>query len=162
MAVTVRPAAAGDLPAIAAIYDHEVVHGHATFDTASQGIAPFAARLDGPDPLLVAETDEVLAGFAYSGPFRSRPAYDRTREVSIYLAADVQGQGIGRFLYDELLVRLDADGIHRVLAVVALPNHASEALHRACGFERVGLLGEVGRKFDRWIDVAIYERRGIR
>ena len=79
-----------------------------------------------------------MVGYAYSSSYRPRPAYARTREVSVYLDDSARGQGLGRQLYDELLGRLRADGVHQVLAVIALPNDASEALHRACGFARVG------------------------
>ena len=79
-----------------------------------------------------------MVGYAYSSSYRPRPAYARTREVSVYLDASARGRGVGRALYDDLLGRLRADGVHQVLAVIALPNDASEALHRACGFERVG------------------------
>jgi phosphinothricin acetyltransferase len=159
MVFTVRPAVAGDLPALAEIYDHEVTHGYATFDTEPPGTAPFEAKLTGPDHLLVGVRDDVVHGYAYSAPFRTRPAYRATREVSVYLRPDARGQGLGRVLYDDLLDRLDREGIHRVLAGIALPNDASEALHRSVGFRRVGVFTEVGRKFDRWIDVAFYERR---
>ncbi len=97
-----------------------------------------------------------MVGYAYSSTYRPRPAYDRTREVSVYLDAAARGQGAGRRLYDDLLARLREDGVHQVLAVIAQPNEASEALHRACGFERVGLLPEVGWKQDRWVDTAIW------
>jgi phosphinothricin acetyltransferase len=158
MVFTVRPASGADLPALAAIYDHEVASGHATFDTEPQGVAPFEGKVAGPDHLLVGVRDDEVLGYAYSAPFRTRPAYAATREVSVYLHPDGRGQGLGRLLYDDLLGRLDADGMHRVLAGIALPNPASEALHRACGFRRIGVFTEVGRKFDRWIDVAFYER----
>jgi phosphinothricin acetyltransferase len=159
MVFTIRPAVEADLPALAAIYNHEVAHGYATFDTEPQGVAPFAARLAGPDHLLVGAQDGRVLGYAYSAPFRTRPAYAATREVSVYLHRDGQGRGLGRLLYDDLLARLDRERIHRVLAGIALPNDASEALHRACGFDRVGVFTEVGRKLGRWIDVAFYERR---
>ena len=70
------------------------------------------------------------------------------------------GRGLGRRLYTELLGRVDADGIHTVLAVIAQPNAASEALHVSLGFERVGVLREVGRKFDAWVDTALWQRLG--
>jgi phosphinothricin acetyltransferase len=158
MVFSVRPATAADLPALAAIYDHEVAHGYATFDTEPQGTAPFEAKLAGPDHLLVGERDGRALGYAYSAPFRTRPAYEATREVSVYLHPDARGQGLGRLLYDDLLGRLDREDIHRVLAGIALPNDASEALHRSVGFTLVGVFTEVGRKFGRWIDVAFYER----
>ena len=99
-----------------------------------------------------------MLGMAYAATYRPRPAYDGTRETSVYVAAEARGRGLGRALYDELLGRVDADGIHVCLAVIAQPNPASEALHAAVGFEHVGTLREVGRKFDRWVDTAWWQR----
>jgi len=97
-------------------------------------------------------------GFCYSSAYRERGAYDHTREVTIYLDHDATGRGLGRQLYDDLLSRLTDSGMRTALACISLPNEASEALHRACGFERIGLMREVGRKFDRWIDIAWWQR----
>jgi len=155
--VLVRDADPADLPRIAAIYDEQVRTAISTFDLEPRPMAYWEARLtstEAGDHLLVADAASAVVGYAYSSSYRPRPAYARTREVSVYLDASSRGQGLGRLLYDALLARLRADGVHQVLAVVALPNDASEALHRACGFERVGLLPEVGWKFDRWIDTA--------
>jgi L-amino acid N-acyltransferase YncA len=158
--VTVRTADPADLPRIAAIYDEQVRTAISTFDVESPGLGYWEARLASTAPgdhLIVADSPAgEVVGYAYSSTYRPRPAYARTREVSVYLAEAARGQGLGRMLYDELLGRLRADGVHQVLAVVALPNDASEALHRACGFERVGVLPEVGWKFDRWIDTALW------
>jgi len=158
--VLVRPADPADLPRIAAIYDEQVRTAISTFDLVSPGLAYWEARLASTEPgdhLLVADSPSgEVVGYAYSSTYRPRPAYARTREVSVYLDESARGHGLGRRLYDELLDRLRADGIHQVLAVIAQPNDASEALHRACGFERVGLLPEVGWKFDRWIDTAVW------
>ena len=104
-------------------------------------------------------TFDLELGYAYSSSYRPRPAYDRTREVSVYLDPRGRGRGLGRVLYDELLDRLRADGVHLALAVIAQPNEASEALHRACGFERLGLLPEVGFKLGRWVDTALWGLR---
>ena len=90
---------------------------------------------------------------------RPRPAYARSRETSVYLADGARGRGLGRRLYDDLLARLERDGVHRALALVALPNDASVALHRAAGFREVGTMTQVGRKFGRWIDTTWFERR---
>ena len=158
--VTVRDAVPADLPRIAAIYDEQVATAISTFDLVSPGLAYWEARLASAEPgdhLLVADSPAAgVVGYAYSSTYRPRPAYARTREVSVYLAAEARGRGVGRLLYDELLARLRTDGVHQVLAVIALPNDASEALHRACGFKRVGLLPEVGWKFDRWVDTAVW------
>ena len=155
----IRAAAPADLPAIAAIYDAEVAAGHATFDTEGRPIEAWTARLSSGDRFLVAVEDEVVLGFAHALPYRPKPGYRHTREVSIYLAAGGRGRGAGRRLYDALLELLAVDGVHLALAAVALPNPASLALHRACGFEEVGVMHEVGRKFDRWIDVLWLQKR---
>jgi len=158
----VRRAISADLPRIAAIYDEQVRTAISTFDLEPRPLSYWEARLastEAGDHLLVACSDDgAVLGYAYSSSYRPRPAYARTREVSVYLDASARGQGLGRALYDDLLPRLAADGVHQVLAVVALPNDASEALHRASGFERVGVLPEVGWKFERWIDTALWAR----
>jgi len=159
--IQIRPAREHDLLAVAEIYNVEVLEGVGTFDTEPKGPEHFADRLrpDHPgDVFLVADDAGSVVGFAYSGPFRARPAYAGTRETSVYLASAARGRGAGRALYTELLTRLDAAGVHTQMAVIALPNDASEALHRALGFERVGVLREVGRKFGRYVDTAWWQR----
>ncbi|MDF1605529.1 GNAT family N-acetyltransferase [Nocardioides sp. YIM 152315] len=160
--VLVRTALPDDIVDIAAIYDDEVQHGISTFATEPPGPDYWHERLSSTHPgdhVLAAERDGVVIGYAYSSSYRPRAAYRHTRETSIYLAAGARGSGIGRALYDELLSRLRAGGVRTVVAVVALPNPGSQALHRACGFERAGVLHDVGRKFDRWIDTELWERR---
>jgi L-amino acid N-acyltransferase YncA len=152
----IRDTTAADLPAVKAIYDEQVAHGIATFDTTPPPIEHWQGKIDSPDHFLVAEEDGQVLGYAFSTTYRPRAAYDRTKEVSVYLHADAQGRGLGRALYDVLLARLRTDGIHTVLAVIAQPNPASEALHRACGFTRVGVLPEVGHKLGRWVDTAFW------
>ena len=159
--VALRTATAADLPALADIYNDAVLHSVATFDVEPQPPGLFADRVASTRPgdhVVVADVGGRVVGMAYAATYRPRPAYDRTRETSVYLAPDARGRGIGRVLYDELLRRVDADGIHVCLAVIAQPNVASEALHAAVGFERVGTLREVGRKFDRWVDTAWWQR----
>jgi len=159
-AVTVRTADPADLPRIAAIYDEQVRTAISTFDLEPPPLSYWEAKLASTEPgdhvLVACPSAGEVAGYAYSSTYRPRPGYARTREVSVYLAAEARGQGLGRALYDELLVRLRADGVHQVLAVIALPNDASEALHRGCGFTRLGVLPEVGWKLDRWIDTALW------
>jgi L-amino acid N-acyltransferase YncA len=157
----VRPATSGDLVAIAGIYNDAVRHTVASFDLVEQPPELFAekvASIRPGDHVLVAEGGGRVLGFAYAATYRERPAYDLTRETSVYLADEARGRGLGRGLYDELLRRVDGDGIHTCLAVIAQPNAASEALHGATGFEHVGTLHEVGRKFDRWVDIAWWQR----
>ena len=154
--MTIRQATESDLSAIAAIYGHEARRGIATFDTEPRSIDRWREHLESTEPgdhLLVATDDEIVLGYAHSAAYRPKPCYAGTREVSIYLTPEAQGQGLGRRMYDDLLGWLVADGIRTVVAAVALPNPRSLALHRACGFAEVGVMHEVGRKFDRWIDV---------
>jgi phosphinothricin acetyltransferase len=160
-AVNLRTATAADLPALAEVYNDAVLHSVATFDVEPQPPELFADRVASTRPgdhVVVAAEDGAVLGMAYAATYRPRPAYDGTRETSVYLAPGARGRGLGRALYDELLRRVDADGIHVCLAVIAQPNPASEALHAAVGFEPVGTLREVGRKFDRWVDTAWWQR----
>jgi phosphinothricin acetyltransferase len=162
-AVVVRTATTGDLPAVVAIYGEAVRTSVATFDLTDPVAGYWETRLAATDPgdhFLVATDDrDSVVGFAYSGAFRPRPAYAGTRESSIYLATGARGRGVGRRLYDELIARTSADGVHLLVAVVAQPNPASDGLHRSCGFVEVGTFHEVGRKFERWVDTRWYELR---
>lgn len=161
MSELIRPATDEDLDAVAAIYAREVEVGHATFDVVAPARAHWEKKLasDHPgDQFLVAEIDGRVVGFAYCGAYREKGAYAATRETTIYLEPAAGGRGLGRRLYDDLLGRMKAAGVHTALACLAVPNDASEALHRACGFEPVGVMREAGRKFDRWIDVAWWQK----
>jgi phosphinothricin acetyltransferase len=157
-----RSATELDLPGIAEIYSHAVETSYATFDLEPPDLDYWRARLDGQHPgdhLLVAvDDDDIVVGYAYSWSYRPRPAYEGTRETSIYLDEKVRGQGVGKLLYPALLETMAISGVHTAVALVALPNPASEALHLASGFQKVGQLREVGYKFDQWIDVAWYQR----
>jgi L-amino acid N-acyltransferase YncA len=160
--VAIRPGVEDDLPAIAAIYHHEVVTSIATFDLDPPTPAYWQQRLAGSqqgDHLLVAAgPGDHVVGYAYSWSYRPRPAYNLTRETSIYLDPSARGRGIGRQLYPALLDTMAGSGVHTAVALVALPNPGSVALHEACGFEDVGTMREVGYKFDRWVDVTWYQK----
>jgi phosphinothricin acetyltransferase len=158
----VRPAREADLPAIAEIYNHEIANSVATFDLEPPAGDYWHKRLAGAhegDHLLVAvDADQDVVGYAYSWSYRPRPAYSLTRETSIYLDPSVRGRGIGRMLYPALLDTMADSGVHTAVALVALPNPGSVALHKACGFEHVGSMREVGYKFDQWVDVEWYQK----
>jgi L-amino acid N-acyltransferase YncA len=158
---TVRPATPADLAGVAAVYDEQVRTGISTFDLDPPPVSSWQHHLDSHEPgdhFLVADRDGAVAGFAYASSYRPRPGYRLTRETSVYLHESARGEGLGRRLYGDLLARVAADGIHVVLALVALPNEPSVALHEACGFEHLGTMREVGRKFDRWLDTAWYQK----
>jgi phosphinothricin acetyltransferase len=157
-----RTATEADLDDIAAIYNHAVEHSLATFDLEPPDRDYWLAKLAGDHPgdhLLVAVDDaDSVVGYAYSWSYRPRPAYALTRETSIYLDVSVRGKGVGRMLYPALLQTMAVSGVHTAVALVALPNPASQRLHAWCGFEQVGHMREVGYKFDQWIDVAWYQK----
>jgi phosphinothricin acetyltransferase len=106
----------------------------------------------------VAQSDAGILGFAYASPYRPRPAYDRTAEVSVYLAPQAQGRGLAQALYRVLFAHLAARGFHTAVAIVTLPNPQSAQLHERCGFAHVGSLQDVGCKFGQWHGTAIYQR----
>jgi phosphinothricin acetyltransferase len=97
-------------------------------------------------------------GFGSLSSYRDRPAYSTTVEDSVYVRRDRQGQGVGRVLLEELVRLASGHGFHAVIARIVGGHEASIALHRACGFEPVGIEREVGRKFGRWLDVAVMQR----
>lgn len=155
--VTIRDATEADLPLVAEIYTYESLYAYSTFETEQRPLAEWAHKLDSGDPFLVAADGGQILGFASASPFRDRPAYHRTREVSVYLHRAARGDGLGTRLYDALLPRLVGAGFHTALALIALPNKPSVKLHERAGFELVGTMREVGDKQDRLIDVGIYQ-----
>lgn len=158
----IRAATTDDLPAVAAVYAHEAATAISTFDSEPRSSAQWQERLASTEPgdhLLVVEDDSRVVGYATSGSYRPRPAYRHTREVSIYLTEAARGRGAGGALYDELLRLLVVDRVHLAIAVIALPNEPSRALHLGRGFTSVGVLTEVGHKFGRWIDTELFQLR---
>lgn len=158
----IRSAEQSDLAPVAGIYALAVRTSVATFDLEEPPPAYWEAKLEGTaqgDHLLVACDQEEVLGFAYSGAFRSRPAYARTRESSVYVAPGATGRGVGTALYAELLDLLRKDAVHLVVAVVAQPNPASNALHRSVGFTEVGTLDEVGFKFGAYVSTTYFQLR---
>jgi L-amino acid N-acyltransferase YncA len=162
MTATIRPALLEDASAIAAIYQPFVEHTTISFEETPPDAGEFSVRIaSGANeyPWLVAcEGDRVL-GYAYAGRHRERTGYRYSVDVSIYLAVDARGQGIGTLLYSRLFDVLRERGFHRAFAGIALPNDASIALHRRFGFHEVGVYHEVGFKFGRWVDVLWCEKR---
>jgi phosphinothricin acetyltransferase len=159
----IRKATAADIPAITAIYGDAVRHGTASFELEPPSEAEMRRRqealLQGGFPYLAAQADGRLLGYAYAGPYRSRPGYRFSVEDSIYLDRQSQGRGIGRRLLTALLAEAEARGFRQMVAVIGDSAHASSiALHRALGFRRVGTLRCIGYKFDRWLDSVLMQR----
>ncbi len=157
----VRLAGAADAEGIRAIYNHEVATTTHTFDLRPRSLEEQRAWLAdhaGAHPAIVAESDGTIAGFASLTAYRGRPAYATTVEDSVYVRPEHHRQGMGRMLLDELVRLATGHGFHTVMARIVGGHEASIALHRACGFELVGVEREVGRKFGRWLDVAVMQR----
>ncbi|MDA8297945.1 MAG: GNAT family N-acetyltransferase [Actinomycetota bacterium] len=149
-----------DAEALRQIYNGEVVSSLVTFDlvprTPEDQHAWMAAH-GGAYPVVVGEIEGRVIGFASLSPYRPRPAYATTVEDSVYVAADVRGQGVGKALLSEVVRLAGAHGFHSVIGRIVGDHTASIALHRSCGFELVGIEREVGRKFGRWLDVAVMQ-----
>jgi L-amino acid N-acyltransferase len=109
-------------------------------------------------PVLVAYREDEVIGYASYGPFRTWPGYRHTVENSIYLAPSARGQGVGTQLLAALLQRAEEQRLHAVVAGIDGENIASMRLHEKLGFTKVAQLKEVGRKFDRWLDLVFYQR----
>ncbi|WP_328769377.1 GNAT family N-acetyltransferase [Streptomyces sp. NBC_00286] len=182
--VLVRPGVEADLVALTDLYNHYVRETPITFDTAV--FTPEERRPwllshpeDGPHRLKVAVdvdhesnsaarsaslrgggrvTGGQILGYATSSLYRAKPAYGTSVEVTVYLAPDAGGRGIGTLLYKSLFEDLAREDLHRAYAGIALPNDASVRLHERFGFRYVGTYREVGRKFGRYWDVAWYEK----
>ena len=153
----IRPAAIGDLPALQRIYNHEILHGTATWDIEPWTDAQRAAWLeehaaDRTLSVVVADLDGEVAGFAYFSIYRGKVGYRYTRETSVYVDDRFHRRGVGRALMRSQLETARVVGLHALMAVIEASNAASIELHATLGFERVSRKREVGRKFGRWLD----------
>lgn len=158
----IRPATRTDLPAIAAIYNHEVRGGVATFDTVEVSLEERRVWLDrhaSPrHPVIVADDAGEVLGWATLSPWSERCAYARAAEVSIYVAPDHQGRGIGGALLGDLIERGRAAGLGVLLArIVAAGDGGSRRLHERHGFVHIGTMHRVGEKLGRILDVELFE-----
>lgn len=157
---------AADGEAIRAIYNDEVANGTNTFDLvvrSREDQRVWVERHRGAHPAIVAvDADpgaearpgrEEVLGFGVVSPYRNRAAYATTVEDSVYVHRDHRGRGVGAALLAELLRLAEVQGFHAVIARIASGNEPSIRLHRACGFETVGVEREVGRKHGHWLDV---------
>ena len=159
----IRPSRDEDVAAITAIYAHHVLHGTGTFETEPPTATEMAARrvdvLSRKLPYLVAERDGELLGFAYCNWFKPRPAYRFSAEDSIYLAEAARGQGLGARLLATLIEAAESAGVRKLIAVIGdSANAGSIGVHRAQGFEQVGVLKNCGWKLGQWRDVVLMDK----
>jgi len=158
--IEIRTANHGDLPRILSIYNHEVRVSTATYDTIPRTEAEHRTwfSIHGSDyPVLVADLDGEVIGWASLSPWSDRAAYSRTAEVSEYVDEDHRRKGVGRRLLEELIQAGRARGYHALLARISADNEASIRMHAELGFSVAGTLREVGEKFGRILDVCIME-----
>jgi L-amino acid N-acyltransferase YncA len=159
----IRPSTDADLPAITAIYGHHVLTGTGTFEVDPPSLDDMRARradvLSKGLPWLVAVENEKVVGYAYCNWFKPRPAYRFSAEDSIYLSPEAAGKGIGRTLLAELLAQAQRAGVRKLIAVIGdSANAGSIAVHKAAGFQPVGVLKSCGWKFNKWLDVMLMDK----
>ncbi|MGO8972851.1 MAG: N-acetyltransferase family protein [Steroidobacteraceae bacterium] len=161
-AASIREASEGDLPAIVAIYNEVIANTTAVYSETPETLdarqAWWRHRQSQSYPVLVAEHEGAVAGFASFGDFRAWPCYRYTVEHSVHVRADRRGRGIGSALVSALLPRAATLGKHVMIAGVDAANTASIQMHEKLGFRRVAQFSEVGRKFDRWLDLVFLQR----
>jgi L-amino acid N-acyltransferase YncA len=158
----IRPATTADLPLVTRIYEQAVHAGTATFELIPPDLAEMTRRFnalkDGGFPYLVATLDGVVAGYAYAGPYRPRPAYRFTVENSVYLEPATHRRGIGLQLMQRLIAECEARGFRQMIAVIGdSANAGSIGVHTRCGFQMIGTHPSVGLKFGRWLDTVMMQ-----
>ena len=168
MNVSIRLATVADAEEIRTIYNHEVLHTTATFDLVPRTLADqqewlqarsgaFAAIVAVDEPPAPGVEGPVV-GFGSLSPYKERAAYRTSVEDSVYVRRDRAGEGIGRLLLTALLDVASSSGFHTVFARIEASGAASRALHEKCGFDLVGVERETGRKFNKWLDVALMQK----
>jgi phosphinothricin acetyltransferase len=161
--VTIRTATLADVAGIHAIYSANVLHGTASWELTPPTVAEMqkrmAAVLDARYPYFVAESEGQVVGYTYASAYRPRLGYRYTVENSVYTADHMQRRGIGRRLLEQLIRTCTAQGFRQMIAVIGdSQNIASIRLHQSLGFAQVGLLPNIGFKFDRWLDSVVMQR----
>ena len=156
-----RLATLDDAEAMRAIYNLEVETSTATFDLVIRSLEDqrdWLAARSGAHAAVVAVEDGQVLGFASLSPYKERAAYRTSVEDSVYVRRDHHGRGVGKALLSEMLDVARRHGFHAVMARIEATREPSLALHRSCGFRLVGIEREIGRKFGRWLDVALMQR----
>lgn len=156
-----RDATEADLPAIRDIYNHAVEHTTAIWNETLVDLANrkawFDLRQSRGFPILVAETEGRIAGYASYGDWRPFDGFRQSVEHSVYVEKDFYGRGLGKALMSALIERARAGDIHVMVAAIEAGNTGSIALHKSLGFRLVGTHHEVGKKFGRWLDLTMME-----
>lgn len=156
-----RAATPADAAAIAAIYNHYVLHTIVTFEEEAVSADEITARIREVQgagiPWFVWEENGRVLGYTYASKWKSRCSFRYSLETTVYLDKDATGRGLGRKLYTPLIEALRAQKYHALIGGISIPNPASIALHEKLGFQKIGHFREVGWKFNQWIDVGYWE-----
>jgi len=152
-----------DIASITAIYAHYVKNSVVTFDIEAPNVQQMAEKFallkKAGHPVIIAQYENAVAGFAYASIFRPRPAYRFTCEDAIYLAPEMVGHGLGSLLLGELVERARAFGFNQMIAIITAGADNSIALHKKYGFEIYGQFPELGYKFARWHDIVHMQKK---
>ncbi len=158
--IRLREAREDDLPVLLDIYNDAVSTSSATFDLEEQTLDErrgwFGAH-DGRHPLIAAETDGKVIGYCSLSPFREKPGYSKSVELSVYVQKDFRRMGIATALMREVVSRAKELGYHTIISGIAGSNDASVELHKRLGFESMGYLRQVGFKFNQWQDLHFFQ-----
>ena len=158
--ISIRHAEERDAEAIRSIYNYEGEHETATFDLVPRSLddqLEWQRARTGAFCVYVAELDGEVVGFGALSPYKERAAYRTSVEDSVYVRRDLGRQGIGRAMLSHLLEAAENGGFHAVMARITTLSEGSIALHEALGFQLVGIERQIGRKFNKWLDVALMQ-----
>jgi L-amino acid N-acyltransferase len=150
-----------DLPGILSIMNYYIEHSTTTFDLKPKTLLELESwfsQFESGFPILVAELEQKIVGYAYLSAFRPKAAYKKTGELSIYLEPNSQGRGFGKDLMNAILEKGESLGYHTILSFITSENRESITFHQIFGFVHAGQIKEVGYKHNRWLDVSIYQK----
>lgn len=156
----IRPVTHADAAVMSDIYNHYVLNTNVTFEVKPISRLEILKRMDKvliDHPWIVVESEGRILGYAYTSWWNERAAYNRTIEISIYLHHKSVGYGLGKMMYEHLIIGSKKKGFHTIIGGISLPNEASVRLHESFGFKKTALYKEVGYKFGKWIDVGYWQ-----
>jgi phosphinothricin acetyltransferase len=160
--IYIRNISNDDIEAVNSLYNHYIRETAFTFDIKEKTLSEKKEwykifKKDSPYQCIVAYENDILIGFASSRPFRDKEAYNSSIETSVYISENYIGKGYGRLLMEDLFNKIDGYHLNRAYAFITEPNNASEKLHLLLGFEKIGVLNNVGKKFGKFWNVGIFE-----
>ena len=159
--LSIRPANINDADGITEIYNEAVVNTTATFDTEPQTVEArkeWLAKHNENYPVVVAEFQKKIVGWASLSPWSPKPAYSKTAEISIYVRDEFRNRGFGKKMMDKLMEDGEAAGLHTIIARIADGNEVSIKIHEAYGFRHIGTMKEAGEKFGKVLDVHLLQK----